>query len=71
MKNKTLLAELRIHESRPSVKKYITLMEAYFSEKFSETFVNYLERKPEEEVKLDLEQISKILGNDWVLRNFF
>jgi len=46
-------------------------MEAYFSEKFSETFVNYLERKPEEEVKLDLEQISKILGNDWVLRNFF
>ena len=46
-------------------------MEAYFSEKFSETFVNYLERKPEEEVKLGLEQISKIFGKDWVLRNFF
>ena len=72
MKNKTLLAELRIHESRPSVKKYITLMDTFMLQNgYASNFFSYLENNSDKECLLKIDELEKIFNKDWIFRNLF
>jgi len=72
MKNKALLLELKVHENTESVRKYISLMDVFLSQNsYAPNFFSYLEQHQSEEVKLELDQLEKVFGKNWLVRNFF